>query len=304
MKTTWLTVVATTVHLVGAAAGPALGSEKEALGAGASEQGVTASSVKRKAPSPKRPTQAPSRPAPRPPAERGPALGRVFLSSDGLFQSPAPELTQVTTFVRHGEDAQLSGVYQDEARPGFDLRGTVRLWGGISVGVGIARTSRAGTALMKGTMPHPLYFNQPRAVAARVDAMESGETIVAVNAGWLVPIGRRVVIGFEGGPSFVSAQRDIVDEVTLTERYPFDEIDLVGAEVVRLSQSTMGLGAGVDVAYHFSGAVGVGAHLRFTHASLCSRPRVPRFQSKWAARRSASACGSACRPAPVPTAPA
>ena len=88
-----------------------------------------------------------------------------------------------------------------------------------------------------------------------------------VQAIWVVPVSEGLQVAVFGGPTFFNITQDLVTDVLFTQAYPFDTAAYTGATTGRQSESTVGFNVGADVAYYFSGRIGVGWLARFSRAT-------------------------------------
>ena len=94
------------------------------------------------------------------------------------------------------------------------------------------------------------------------------ELALHLDASWVVPAGKKTQIAIFGGPSYFQVRQGLVTDVTTSSVYPYDTATFVGATTAQLSQSHLGFNAGVDITARVSKAVGVGAIVRYSRASL------------------------------------
>ena len=71
-----------------------------------------------------------------------------------------------------------------------------------------------------------------------------------------------------GGPTFVAVTQDLLRDVEFTQSFPFDTATFTGAATREQSKSGIGFNVGVDLAFYFSGHVGVGWLARFSRATI------------------------------------
>jgi hypothetical protein len=217
----------------------------------------------RSAPPPGRPAPA-SRPAAKPVTVLG---DRVFLAGGGLFQPSRSAFDAGYTFSESLETGAVTSKYAVRSGPGFDGRVTIRAWRRLTAGAGVTAFTDRSTAAVSASIPHPFFFNRARAVEGSAEVGRR-ETAVHLTAGWVAPIGRRVVLAVDGGPVFFSVEQDVVGEVQWEDSYPYDAAQFTRAQTTRLSQSTVGFGVGADVSYYFTRGIGVGGYARFAKASV------------------------------------
>jgi len=202
----------------------------------------------------------------------GPWIGRVFFGIDGGAQVTSSPYTSQTTFTLHAESATLEAKSEGSLGPVFAARGGFRIWKSLAVGVGVTAFWSTDEVAVKASLPHPFFFNQPRSVSGTASGLQHDETMVAVEASWMVPLSRRMDLTLFGGPAFFSLRQDMVTTVLFTETYPFDTATFTGVETASVSESATGFTAGADVSFLFSKSIGLGGHLRFSRASASPAP--------------------------------
>lgn len=209
---------------------------------------------------------APPRPAPHRPA-RGP---RGFLSANVGGLLTANDFTTSGSFPVYQENATFQTDYKVPSALALDIGGGVALWRNLGVAVAVTWDQPKGDASLTGSVPHPFFLNKPRSVSGTVPGLEHTDTAVHVNAAWIAPLNKKVLLVAFGGPSFFSVKQDLVTQFTFADTYPYDEASFSSATVSKVSKSAVGFNAGVDVTYFLTRKhnVGVGGVLRFTRASL------------------------------------
>lgn len=193
---------------------------------------------------------------------------RVFINVNGDYQATSSDFHDTIGIRRHVEDGTIDADYGIEAAPAFDVGGGARLWRNLAVGVGVSRFSKASAARVTAKIPHPFFFNRAREISGESPALKREETVVHVQAVFLVPAGARFQVAVFGGPSFFTVKQNLVTNVEFSESYPFDTASFVRAETEGHSESKVGFNTGADVAYMFHRNIGVGAVVRFSRASI------------------------------------
>ena len=166
-----------------------------------------------------------------------------------------PERGSIDTRYPAGDDALL------------DVGGSVRVWRNLAVGAIVTWLAHETDANVAGQLPHPFRFDRPRSVSGTATLART-ETAVHVQAQWVVAFGRAVAVTLFGGPTWFNAAQDLLVDITFEQAYPFDTATYSGANTSERSASTVGAHVGADVAYYFSGRVGVGGTVRFSRGSV------------------------------------
>jgi hypothetical protein len=203
------------------------------------------------------------------PATKKAALpSRVFISLNGGLQSSTLSFSDTRTDPWFGETASWTADYRVKSGPEFDLGGGVRVWRSLLAQVSYSRFEDSRVAVIAGQVPHPFFFNQPRAIGGESAALKQQEQAIHIAAVWTYTATKHLDVSVFGGPSVYVLKRDLVSDVTYADGYPYDSATFDHAAVANVSERGLGFHAGADVAWLFTKSVGVGAVIRFTRASL------------------------------------
>ena len=216
-----------------------------------------------------RPTLVPP-PAPQPTARaaaapRGPR-SRGFLAVGGVFQSEKASFTDTRTLTYNRESASQTGEYGIDGAAGLDVGAFARVWRSLGVGLAITQITRAGDAEYSARYPHPFFFNQARTATASAADLDRSETGVHVSAAYLLPSSERFGLTVFGGPSFFTIEQKVVEELTVTETYPYDTVAIAPGARSDISESAVGFHLGADATWYVTRRLGAGALVRYTSA--------------------------------------
>lgn len=199
---------------------------------------------------------------------RAQAAWHGYVSANGAYQGTSTEFTNQITFPLNAETADLDAGFDVGAGPAIDINGGVRLWKGLTVGVGVTSFRDAGSARVSARLPHPFFFNRPREVGGDTGGFKRRERAVHVQAGWMIPAGRRASVLLFAGPSFFTVKQDLVQSVQFTESYPYDAASFTGVIKERDKQSEVGYHAGADVTVLIARGFGIGGVIRYSRATV------------------------------------
>lgn len=185
----------------------------------------------------------------------------------GIAQPAATTFTGTTTKTVNLEPATFTTSYDAPKGQMFDGGVLVRVAGGFGVGAAFSSFTKSSPGSVAGTVPHPFFFNTPRAISGSTTSLERSETAVHVLVGF-VAASKHVDVAVTGGPTFFNVSQDLVGDVAYTDTYPYDTAAFASATVSKASVSKMGFNVGADVAYKFSKNVGVGGLIRYSKASV------------------------------------
>jgi hypothetical protein len=192
---------------------------------------------------------------------------RVRLAASGGVQWTRP-LSESLAPDKYVEPALITAEADQTLLPLVDAGVIVRLTGNIGAGASVSYVTGARDGRVDAELPHPFYFNRPRAVSGSLSDVQHAE--LALNAGGVYMIVlRRLDIALSGGATFFRVEQDLVRDVTVNEIFPYDTATLAAAQMSRVTESVVGYHAGADVTWKLSSRWGVGMLARF------SRARVP-----------------------------
>jgi hypothetical protein len=206
--------------------------------------------------------------AARPPS-KGDWTDRGYFSIGGFYETGVSDFTQTQSWLSFAEPASATITYPAASAAGFDVEGGYRVWRNMAVGVGITAVSRSTMATVSGTLPNPLYLDRPIALSGGFESSNSQVGIHLVAA-WVIPVSPKINLTVFGGPSIFAVTQTIVEAqgIALPAGYPFESGVISSAKTTDASKTAVGFGAGADVSYFFSKAVGVGGMVRYARAPV------------------------------------
>jgi hypothetical protein len=207
-------------------------------------------------------------PQPAPPQRSSTWIDRGYVSLNALYQATSNGFTGTTTFTQNVEPGTATATFDAVRPPILDVGGGVRLWRDLALDVSASWLSKRRGGTLSANIPHPFLFNAPRTVTGSVSDVPHDEVAVHVNAAWLFPVRRGVDAVVFGGPSYFHLTQGLVTDVASSSTYPFDTATFTGATVSSASRSRLGYNLGLDLTVRMSRYVGVGALVRYSHASV------------------------------------
>jgi hypothetical protein len=190
------------------------------------------------------------------------------VSINAGIQLPASRMfTATTTTTVYLEPATVNTAYQVPRGAFFDGGGLIRVRRAFGVGVAVSAFSGSQTADVAGSIPHPFFFNTPRALSGTTSPLERSETAVHIQAAYVIA-SKRVNVAIAGGPTFFNVSQDLVADAAYTDPYPHDAVTFTSATTSKVSESKLGFNAGVDIGVKLSKSFGVGGLVRFSRASV------------------------------------
>jgi hypothetical protein len=201
------------------------------------------------------------------PAVAQPAgLPRIVINVDAGIQPQATTFSGATAEPIYLETASFTSDYRVGSGAMVDTGAALGLTKRIGVGVTVSWFSRADTADVNGTVPHPFFYGQLRPLSGTVDAGTRREINTHLNALFMVPLRSRVRLIVEGGPTWFSVRQPLIDHVAFTESYPYDTATFASAGSSQASDTHVGFNVGADISIPLAKAFGVGGIARYAHA--------------------------------------
>lgn len=201
-------------------------------------------------------------------AAQTPWSERVLISVNGAFQPTANDFRDRFEFERYLETGSTDVDYPVLGGVIFDAGAGYRMWKNLAAGVSVSFFTRDDAAATTTSVPHPFFFNQPREVTGEAAGLKRSETVVHLQAMYLIKHGRRLRVVLSGGPSFFSVEQDLVTEVVISETFPFDTATFASAQRSRQKGSTAAFNVGADVMWMLNRTFGVGGLVRLSRASV------------------------------------
>ncbi len=193
---------------------------------------------------------------------------RAFININAGGQTQSRTIEAASVFPLYGEEASLQSSIESGKGMLFDISGGARVWGNLGFGVGFSRFSDTSSTTVRGSLPHPLFFNQHRQVTASVSGLEHTESAVHLFALWMLPLSEKIDVALFAGPSFFDVSQDLVAAAVPTSEVPPFAAPVISATKIGADETAVGANVGVDVSYMVTSRVGAGLFLRYAQASV------------------------------------
>lgn len=200
--------------------------------------------------------------------------GRMLLHVNGGYQIGDTRYARETDFRAYGERARFLVSEEFAGAAHIDAGGVLRLWRGLEIGASYTQVGRSGTALVTGTVPHPLDTGRDRTAPARTLALPHRQRATHVYAAWRFRPGRVWSLAFSAGPTYFNLHQGVVANLTPSEAGgpPFADVDL-RVDAGEHTRNGVGFNAGIDVTvmlppYRPLPRLGVGYFVRLTLGSV------------------------------------
>jgi hypothetical protein len=190
---------------------------------------------------------------------------RVSINVGGQLSSTT--FTTTTTSTVFLEPATISTSYTVPTGKLFDGGVLYRLAGGFGVGVAVSSYSERRDGPVTGSIPHPFFFNTPRALSGTAASLQRSEFDTHIQAAYVLAA-KRYDVALFGGPTIFRVSQDLVANVVYVDDFPHDTVTFTSATTVRAQKTQTGFNVGVDVGYRLAPNLGVGGLVRFSRATL------------------------------------
>jgi hypothetical protein len=201
-------------------------------------------------------------------AQKASKPARFTIGVSAGVQQAAEDVSDRFSFPKNVETETVDVKYPMKPWALIDLAAGYRVWKNLGIGAAVSVTSGKGSAEVTATVPHPFFFNQPRTVTGTDNDIAHSETGVHLTLQYLIPATGRLHVTLEGGPSWVTVDREVVTDVTITESYPYDTAAFGGAVTKSAHGSALGFNGGFDITWMFVESVGLGGIVRYTRADI------------------------------------
>ena len=195
---------------------------------------------------------------------------RAYINVGFGVESGSSTMTDSTTFTKYEEQGKLTSTSSFTSGGLFDVAVGVRVWKNLSVGVGYHQEANSQDGTLTGTVPHPIFFNQPRTFTQTVPELQRKESAEHLMIGWTQVINSKMDVMVYAGPSFWRLEQEAVIKVDIAEKgSPFSEL-VIDPTIENRKKSVTGYNVGADFAYLFwqndSVRLGGGVFVRYTTA--------------------------------------
>ena len=216
-------------------------------------------------------------------AQVPPAPPTRFVSVDVGAQPARGSISTANTFPKYDETVTFGAEGGVANGPFFQVAGGAKVWRSLSVGLGYSRFSSKSDSTATVTVPHPLFFNQPRTSSQTAPDMQRTENGVHLMALWLLAVTDKIDVSLFGGPSFIRVEQQLIASATVIEG-----TQNFAPGVTTNTGTAKGVNVGIDGTYMINRNFGVGILLRYAGGKVdlesASAVKVGGFQAAAGAR--------------------
>ena len=200
-------------------------------------------------------------------------LGRLSVHVNGSYQAATRRYQKSSGFSTYGEEAMFVTRQEFAGGAHIDVGGTVRLWRELSLGADYTEVRNPGTALVSGTVPHPLQRDRDRSAPPGTVALPHRERATHVRVGWRFALRDGLDLMFSAGPTYFNLHQGGVTNLTVREvgGPGFDDIDLQVGTAERTANG-IGFNVRVDTTFMLTRWFGVGYFARLATGSIGVEP--------------------------------
>lgn len=191
-------------------------------------------------------------------------VDNAYLTLNLGWQGEKRAFIESSSMGLYDETANFDILYSSSADliPGAFLG--VRAWRDLSVAIGVTRFRTPADVNLRGTVPHPLFFGQARAVDQQLPGFEHQQVGVHMQLVWIRRLNERVDVAFSAGPSlFLVTQDRVADLVAGDEVAPYDEV-MISAGRAAAETKAVGANAGIELTVSVARHLGLGIFVRWT----------------------------------------
>lgn len=189
---------------------------------------------------------------------------RGFLNVSGGVKTGAKDVKTTLAYPLYDENATIET--SRTVGDGFlwDVTGGIRVWKNLAIGASVAGRSANGDGTTTASIPHPIFYDQPRTVSGTVTGMKHSELWGSLLAVWVFPVTSQLEIMAMAGPTVVQVKHELPGAVTVTEA----STPGVSVSLSTVSKSVWGATAGLEGRYMFTSRFGLGAFARYSGAKV------------------------------------
>jgi hypothetical protein len=196
------------------------------------------------------------------------AQDRMRVDISAGKQTTTTQFSQAGTFEEFLENASFGVANKVKTDAFYDAGFNIRVWRGLSTGLAVSYFTKADSAAVQASIPHPFFFDGPRSISGQGAGLKRTETGVHILVAWTVPVTDRFELTFSGGPSVFQVRQDLVQRVSYSQSYPYDAAQFTDVTKQRIKGHAVGGNAGADVTWRFSRHVGIGTAVRYSRATF------------------------------------
>ncbi|MGH9391300.1 MAG: hypothetical protein ACRD1Z_16960 [Vicinamibacteria bacterium] len=192
---------------------------------------------------------------------------RIRVLVNALYNPTGIGFSDTSTLPSFLEEGRSTRSYDGGKGVVFEVGAIVGIRKGLGAMGSVELYQSDFDGVFEESLPHPLYFEQPRTVAGDITGLEYKEKAVHLDAVYTREFPKFTVDVF-GGPSFFFTNTEILDTVTTASEYPFDEATVRSTSNATLDDNPIGFNAGGALTWRLTEVVGVAFQARYSRATI------------------------------------
>src|SRR5206468_2309617 len=121
-----------------------------------------------------------------PARSRPPALPRGFVGAAVGGEVTNANFSTSLDFTLYAQATSFDTAYRLPGALAFDGHGGIRFWRALGVEVALSSCRRKGDATISASLPHPFFFDRPRALDASVPDLQRSERGIHIGLLWMM----------------------------------------------------------------------------------------------------------------------
>lgn len=197
-----------------------------------------------------------------------------FTFSLGI-QPQSRDFVEASTPQIYRENASINVPHSISSGIFIDLSAGARVWQNLGAGIGFSRFADTDAPTLTAQIPHPLFFAQPRSVSSPAGELKRSESVIHLQAVWVLPVSNKIELAAFGGPSIFNVKQGLatLSQADIVEGdSPFRTVAVSKVTTSSPSETAMGFNLGVDGTYLITTMRnikwGAGGFIRFSGASV------------------------------------
>ncbi len=186
---------------------------------------------------------------------------------NGLYDVQPTSQSAPRTFPVYVEEASYTPNWEREASVSVGMGYMRNIVSYFSLGVAYQALNTNATERFTAQVPHPFYFNRPRSVEGEQTDLSYKEQALHIPIGF-TKVSDRFVISITGGPSYFLTETEVVNDLNLSESYPYESVALGSVETKTYKEGVVGFNAGALFSYRFHTNFAAGVDLRYSQGNV------------------------------------
>ena len=195
------------------------------------------------------------------------AEARLKIIANGTFAAGSVDFEDTRTFTEFVEQGTLDTSYSADTAFGAELGVQYDFTRHLGLRASYSFLSRGQTTSYTAEFPHPLLFDRHRQVQGDLPGLSLGENAGRFDLVAGTDLGP-VEVSVFGGVAVFLVEVELIEAVDYSHAYPYDTVTVGSVPTVSFEDKPVGFDAGVGLDYRFGKRFGLGAHLRFSRATL------------------------------------